>query len=496
MTGLMKDDALRERLTRSADAAAAEPGRTWPALERAMRRDRSMRRARTGAAATLAAALVTTLVLPFTPVRVEPVDRIAAAIGLRDADSDRGARVPDGFIQPDVPRGDRYRAADGPALPAPSGDPVTDTAWLTAAEQRARHLVKLSPWYGDENRDPEGYRPRALWSTDDGTTRHVVVGFMLDEDIVSTWAVLSGPSGGSADQLTVSSTAPELATREPVEPVTRPRLVAASLSGDEAPAAAALPTVDADGLMTTTWHPLTRVSDDLFVGYLTMPTVNGYTLDKPGTASVNTPGESPWRLVPRPGAATGGSPTEDLLANSPLGAVAGLGYAGTSRTVSMNSELFGAGQPGTFEMEVRMAGVKSPGGGWLVTGDATITEAGLRRLNPGSGITRSQVSYGLAMVSAPATTGGGSPFTGIALTRAGYSGGYALLWAPSQVVSVRSGSVTAGVVDGLAVVDLDRGGERAGRGTPTEQLLVEGLDAEGHVIARTWVRTGVRPSQD
>jgi hypothetical protein len=457
-------------------SATAERTAPWPHLDDALHRDRRRRRTSRTAAGLAVAALVSAAVLPFTPVRVEPLDAVAAALGLRSGDGPPDRRS-DGLIQPEVPLADQDVHVDGAALPVPRGAPVEDDAWLAAAAQRARALV-----VADRTREDD--TAATIWARDDGTTARVVVGFYPpgdpDRERPRSLATLAGPSGGEASALELSSTSAGLRSREPENRSVAPGLVAVSEPDATAVEVAGLPSVSAAGIRTSTWHALAKAGGGLWIGDLGTEGVYGY--EYRFTVEGKRGGRAWWNDVVIDDSAdtTGLSAAEQFVHDSPLAALGRVGFVGGSW----------ADIPFSEGAHARIVAFRSPGGGWLVTGDLWVPdEAGRNTTEKDGTVSGALKRIPFPLVPAPATTSGGTPFVGLtAADLSSFAGPYVFVWAPPEVLTVEAGPRAERAWDGFTMVEVFLDGKRHDGADPAEPILVEGLGGNGQVIARTWVR--------
>jgi hypothetical protein len=487
-------DPLAERLGEAAHLIAGQT-RPWPAVDGALRRDRRHRAVRRSTAAGLVAALVTAAVLPFTAVRVEPLDELAAALGLRRSST---APEPRKLFQDVTENPDDYVHLDGAALRAPAGEPVDDAAWLDATKARAAELVDV---FAAEMRYPGqvGSQRTIAWAVDDGTRTLAVVGFGgMPGTPHDPWVLLGGPSGSDSD--TLALLAGDLGGYEGSpgikadDPIGKGVVVVFGADATD-PRVAGFPAVDSSGTVTTTWHPLPKVAPQLWVGLLGAEAADGWQfLGSPDTSDAYPAlsGQS-WAFDD----AFYSDPdtrSVDALANTePFARFAELGFAGATRSLQIGSTAVGLDADDRTTADVRIVGVRTPGGGWIVAADLRATDVPVREDGE---FLEGELFYEVGerrplspVAAAPAPADGATPFVGFVPMREDHTSvPWVVVWAPPGVSRVRSGEVVADVADGVALLDLRTGGQRVGGGTPHQSVLIEGLDENGSVVARSRVR--------
>jgi hypothetical protein len=485
-TRMSERDPLATRLAHLADGEARRTS-AWPGLDGAVRRERQVRAVRRGTAGALAASLAIAITLPFTPIRVAPLDDLAATVGLIDRGSqvDRGDKrvdAPKPVVRQDVsPTATTYRQRTGEPLPAKSGEKITDDAWLGEVRDRAIDLLGL------ERSAESDHRP--VWAADDGTWVRAAVQYSSAAPSTGFGMIaLTGRTGSKPSELRVSGVYGDTAFLQSAQTPPRwvqPGTLAFQAQPDGKTLIAQLPDVDASGTVDVTWHEPGKVATSLAVMDLQEASRGWIVLQ------VRFDGQG-WVRAPL-GCLCGASAGEEavaaidagdparFLASSWLGRYADLGHAAAGRDLSI--EGFGAeGGNGPTLVRARIGGVRTPGGGWLVSGDLTST-ANQQNVN----YRRKGARTSLPVVAAPAPADQGTPLVGVAPTFDGEPTGYVLVWAPHGVTRVRSGELSAPVVDGVALLDLRRGGRRVDPHSPRQAVLVEGLDAAGAVVARTRV---------
>jgi hypothetical protein len=258
------------------------------------------------------------------------------------------------------------------------------------------------------------------------------------------------------------------------------------------PRVAGFPRIDTAGSVTTTWHTLPEVAEHLWVGDLGAEAAHGWKFRlEPDDHDWTTRHEGhAWNFDD----AFAKDPTTrsvDALANTePLARFAGLGYAGATGSLEFGSPAAPMTGADRTVADVRIVGVRTPGGGWIVTGDLRATAFPVRA-KAAADVMFHEVGRREALsfvVAAPASATGETPFVGFEPPPVDHTPTpWVIVWAPPRVTQVRSGDVVADVVDGLALLDLRNGGERVATGTLHQSVLIEGLDADGAVVARSRV---------
>jgi hypothetical protein len=285
-------------------------------------------------------------------------------------------------------------------------------------------------------------------------------------------------------------------------------LVALYQPGATAMRVASAPSVDFDGQVTLIWNDAQSVADGVWLADVGGRGVTrGITLRPAFPAG----GDSGARALLRQSDVTGPAElaaedpdaqdetrggTQDLTLLRSLRQFGGItpqtaAATGTARRVVRLEGLGLAGEPQPALIQV--AALRAPGGGWVaavsvgpdhpLSNDELLRNGGV--VGPGSGeLTNSHAG----VIALPAPRGGGTPLAGFKVpTPDDQADSYVVAWAPPHIVAVRSGDVSAPVVDGIALLDARNGGERVHRGKPDQALLLEGLDATGAVVARTRV---------
>jgi hypothetical protein len=486
-------DPLAERLDSFARREVLR-SRAWSQLDTAIARDRRRRNARATLGGALAAVLALAVLLPFTPLRIGPLDQLAAALGLR---AQVTSLPQDVFRDPDD-----YREVEGAPIGVDGGQPVTDDAWLDAVARRA--LPTLGPGLDDSG-------PRTVWAGDDGHSRRAVVAPAEPGQIFEPWAMLSGPSGASPEQMTVTwsfDAFPSDRLTPALDRDTTDGVVALYQPGSSSMSVATAPAVDGAGRVTLTWHDARRVADGVWLadvgergvtrGITPRSRVDGLA---DGTRMVIVtgdvaasgrraviPGEPPAE-EPGWGAAVESTLTRALQRFGGMTPQSAVGTGSAQRVIDFDPSGRSEGS-GLQDWLVEVRALRAPEGGWVAgvfvgPAERPTGEAWLRMGDP---LRLDSASTHAGVIALPALPSGQPPLAGFKVQAADdRADNYVVAWAPPRIVSVRSGDVSAPVVDGIAILDARAGGTRVHRGKPDQALLLEGLDAAGTVVARTRV---------
>jgi hypothetical protein len=494
----------------------------WPALDGAIRRDRRVRRMR-AASGALAVLASLALVLPFTPVRLEPLDELAASIGWRDRASrdqsdrsDRSDRAPDQrstqLIQDvDDSAGD-YRELDGGNAPAPQVKAGSFPAWAAAAWRDAVVGASLLAT-GTDAEDSGPAKGEAYAAVDDGTARRLVVRLFKKANDRVTWgcATMVGPSGAKASQMRLGrlfvSDPRYVQLAGPFDATHAGGLVAVCDRDADAVEVAAAPTIGADGSVTVTWLTVPRVGQDgvwladlgaAGSGALVYRMNRGDRVTHGaliGPGAVGPDGFGPLNSMDNLAFAEVIPPTlEDIWMPKVhyaqrLGQYAGLtprsgtGLAGASRLLTYSTDPAKSPEAPTRKATVRVAALRSAAGGWAATGSLNVWA---KR----DGYQGTDLPFHL--VAGPATESGAPPMLGFAVQSDDPILDHTVIvWAPPGVTSVAVPATEnrAQVVDGIAWIEGLKPGAWQ-ESSPGQAMLVEGYDAAGQLIARTRVDAG------